>query len=339
MIQGKRVLYIGNMMMAHGQTATTIETLGPLFEREGATVYYASSKNSKILRLCDMIWTTLRRAKSSDYVVIDTYGAVNFWYAFTIGHLCWLMGVKFIPFLHGGDLPRRLKKSPLVCRMLFSKAMVNVAPSGYLLDIFKQHGFLNLSYIPNTVELANYPFLRRDSVRPKMLWVRAISPIYNPIMALDVFESVRKEFPDAELCLVGPNKQNHWPDVEAHAKAKALPVRMTGRLSKPDWIALSKEFDIFLNTTHFDNMPVSVVEALALGLPVVTTNVGGLPYLVKDGESALLVNDDDRAAMVDAIRKLVADPTLAQRLSTGGREIVEDFDWERVKHRWAALFG
>jgi Glycosyltransferase len=97
--------------------------------------------------------------------------------------------------------------------------------------------------------------------------------------------------------------------------------------------------DIYINTNHVDNMPVTVVEACAMGLPVVTTAVGGIPDLLTDGETGLLVPDNDDQAMTAAIHRLLNEPALATRLSTNGRQLAERSSWEKVRPLWEQLFA
>ena len=134
-------------------------------------------------------------------------------------------------------------------------------------------------------------------------------------MAIDVLAILKTSFLEAELCMVGQEKDVRIDELKEYADSLGVNVTFTGKLSKTDWIKLSENYDIFINTTHFDNTPVSLIEALALGLPVVTTNVGGIPYLVRDKETALLVNDSDSQAMADAINELIKSPELAKELA------------------------
>jgi len=331
----KNLLYIGNKLSKHGMTVTSIETLGLLLESEGYALCYASSKKNKTLRLFDMLCQTIKHRKKADYVLIDTYSTYNFWYAFFVSQLCRLLHLKYIPKLHGGDLPNRLAKNPYLCEMIFKHSYKNIAPSGYLLDAFRNKDFSDLLYIPNTIELHKYPFKKRDTIKaPKMLWVRSFTPIYNPEMALRVFSALKKDFPDAELCMVGPDKDGTLPKIKEMATRLGLDVKFTGKLSKPEWIALSSQYDIFINTSHFDNTPISVIEAIALGMPVVTTNVGGISYLLEDKKTALLVADDDSDGMVNAIKEILENQPLKQQIVTNAYEVVQDFDWEKVKSKW-----
>ena len=187
----RNILYIGNALSKHGLNQTSIETLGPLLEKEGYRVGYASSCKNKVFRLLEMIWETIRRARQVDYVLIDTYSTYNFWYAFIISQICRFFRLKYIMKLHGGNLPARLAKNPRLCQKIFSNAYLNVAPSGYLLQAFVQAGFSNTSYVPNVIELCNYKFIQRSLVRPAILWVRSFSPIYNPEMAVKAFAIIK----------------------------------------------------------------------------------------------------------------------------------------------------
>ena len=153
-------------------------------------------------------------------------------------------------------------------------------------------------------------------------------------MAITVFSELKKEFPNAKLCMVGPDKENLIEECKAFAKSLNVEVTFTGKLSKEEWIELSKNYSVFLNTTHFDNTPISVIEAMALGLPVVSTNVGGIPFLLEDKENALLVNDNDAQAMVDAIKLLLSDTNFTKNIVQNARNYVENFDWEKVKYKW-----
>ncbi|TGD57171.1 glycosyltransferase family 4 protein [Flavobacterium humi] len=333
----KNLLYIGNKLSSHGLNKTTIETLGPLLEQEGYAVTYASSKKSLPLRLLDML-LAVARGSTSDYVLIDTYSTSSFWYAFATAQLCRLLRMRYIPILHGGNLPDRLAKNPSLCKMLFGNAYRNVAPSGYLFEAFKAEGYANLAFIPNVLQLEEYPCKDRPSIQPKILWVRAFASIYNPKMAVDVLHRLQQKYQDASLCMVGPDKDGSLAETRNYAdEIGVVSVTFTGKLSKKEWIALSEEYDVFINTTHFDNTPVSVMEAMALGMPVVTTNVGGIPFLLNDGQEALLVTDNDAKGMGDAIIRLIEEKGLSDKIIGNARAKAANWDWDTVKVKWDAV--
>ena len=119
----KKILYIGNKLSSHGNTTTSIETLGRNLENEHFKVVYTSTKKNKVTRMLDMVLKTIKFAKKSDYVLIDTYSTINFWYAFITSQICRLFSIKYIPILHGGDLPNRIEKSKIASEMIFKNAV------------------------------------------------------------------------------------------------------------------------------------------------------------------------------------------------------------------------
>ena len=286
-----------------------------------------------------MLILVKRNADTADHVLIDVYSTTNFWYAYAVAVLCQQQRLKYIPLLHGGNLPERLKKSPKTCHQIFGKAHIVVSPSLYLKEIFENEGYNNIEYISNSIPLGHYKFKKRKTIRPRLLWVRAFAQIYHPMLALKVLENLLKEFPEAELCMVGPHKDGTMETCRKYAAQKGLPVRFTGKLLKEKWITLSAEYDIFLNTTNIDNTPVSVIEAMALGLPVVSTNVGGIPYLIAENEEGLLVPPNNPKEMASAVLELLQKPEKAEEMVQAARKKVEAFDWEAVKYQWREALG
>lgn len=335
----KTLLYIGNKLSKHGLTPTTMERLGPFFEQEGYTMRYASDLKNPLLRLLDMGYTVFKSRKAVDFVLIDTYSTFGFWYALLVSRWCRLFKLRYIPLLHGGNLPERLDRSRWFSRLLFDHAFCNVAPSRYLVEAFEQRGFQKLVFIPNPIATAEYAFFsERDLQTPRLLWVRSFASIYNPKMAVDVLKRVQVDYPAATLCMIGPDKDGSGAATREYAAQQHVKVTFTGRLSKAQWTQRSKNYNVFINTTDFDNAPVSVLEALALGLPVVTTNVGGIPFLLQDRHTALLVGKNDAAAMARGIVELIRTPGLRSRLSENGRGLVAQFDWGVVREKWGDLF-
>lgn len=332
-----KLLYLGNQLSKYGFNTTTIETLGLQLEQDGFGIYYASDKKSFPLRMLDMMWSVIRYRKQVSYILIDTYSTKAFWYAFVCSQLARVFNINYIPILHGGDLPNRLKNNPKICRMVFANAYQNVAPSGYLKQVYESAGFTNVVHIPNSIEIKKYKFKERKEFAPKLLWVRAFATIYNPEMAIKVLFELQRKYPNATLTMVGPDKDGSLQTTKAFADYTNCKVNFTGQLAKEDWWQLASEHDIFINTTHFDNTPISVMEAMALGLPVVSTNVGGIPYLLTDKENALLVSDNDDRAMTVAILNLLNDKVRANQLAKNARTFIEQMDWQVVKQSWISL--
>ncbi|MFC7356884.1 glycosyltransferase family 4 protein [Jejudonia soesokkakensis] len=336
-MQKRKLLYIGNKLSNSGATSTYIETLSGLLQEEGYVVVSSSSEKSKVLRMLAMIRTVLQHKKTVSKVLIDTYSTQNFYYAVIIARLCRLFSIPYIPILHGGKLPDRLNKSPKLSKKLFSKAEVNVAPSRYLFEAFSKAGYENLQLIPNVISIAELPYTLRKETKLQLLWVRSFSKLYNPMLALQIIELLLQKGYTSSLTMVGPANDGTFDRCRAVSEEKNLPITFTGKLSKKEWTALSKSHDLFINTTNVDNTPLSLIEAMALGLPIVSTNVGGIPYLITHRINGLLVAPDDANLFVEAILQLYQNPTMVEALSTNGRTTAEGFDWQTIKHSWIAL--
>ncbi|AUC82056.1 glycosyltransferase family 4 protein [Lacinutrix sp. Bg11-31] len=333
----KNLLYIGNKLSSKGKTATTIDTLGNALSAEGYSVKAVSNKKNKFFRLLDMLLSILKNKKWADYVLIDTYSTQNFYYAYLTSWLCRLLQLKYLPILHGGNLPNRLKNSPKLSTAIFKNAYINVAPSEYIKSNFESFGYHNIAIIPNAIALDNYIFKQREIEVIRLLWVRSFSEVYNPKLAVSILKALHDIGEGASLTMVGPDNDGSLEDTKAFAESLNVEVDFTGKLSKQEWITRSKDYNIFINTTNFDNMPVSVIEAMALGLPVISTNVGGLPFLIENNLDGLLVPLNNVDAFVAAILKLKNNQEVIEPLIGQARKKVELYNWQIVKEKWKSI--
>lgn len=336
----KTLLYIGNKINNHGFSPGVIETLGNQLEESGFRLYYAGTIKNQAVRLLQMLFRTFFIGSRVDYILIDTYSTNAFWFAYSTGFLAKALKKKYIPILHGGDLPSRIIRSKRACDRLFKNAYLNVAVSGYLQKAFEEAGYKTIT-IPNSINVDNYPFSCRKTLRPKLLWVRAFNKIYNPLMAIDVLLELQKEYPGASLCMVGPDKDGTMDGFIQYANQNKIldSIKITGKLRRQEWIKLSEKFDIFINTTNIDNTPVSIIEAMALGMPIVTTNPGGIPFLLETGRDAILVDPGDFRSMAIAIGNLIENPAVAIEMSKVAREKAEGFDWKKIQSKWIEILN
>ena len=195
-MNNKNILYIGNNLVRKTNYSTSMDILSNLLVSEGFIIYKSSSKSNKILRLLDMCIAILWNFRKVNYVLIDTFSTSNFYYALFTSQLCRLCNVKYLPILHGGNLPNRLNQSPKLSRLIFKNSNQNIAPSGYLKYEFEKKGF-STTLIPNTIPIKSYRFKKRLKIKPRLLYVRAFAKIYNPTMAIEVlkeFENLRSKY-------------------------------------------------------------------------------------------------------------------------------------------------
>ena len=329
----KNILYIGNNLTKKTKYNSTIVVLSTLLRKEGYNVQISSDKSNKIIRLLDMCFTFFKFKNKVDYILIDVYSTTNFYYALLISQLARVFKKKYISILHGGNLPERLKKNTHLSNLIFKNSYKNIAPSNYLKSAFDAKNY-KTDFIPNIVEIENYNFKKRVDLAPTIFWVRAFKEIYNPTMAIKVLHQLKQKYENAKLCMVGPFVDSSYEECIGLINSLKLnnSVEFTNVLLKEDWHKKSEDFDIFINTTNFDNTPVSVMEAMALGMPVVSTNVGGIPFLLKDKIDAILVPKEDAKKMTAAIISLLQ--SLHPSISINARRKVEQFSWENNKQKW-----
>lgn len=331
----KRILYIGNFITSSTQYVTASDILNDFLKKEGNLVLKTSDKSNKILRLWNMLWTMTKTKNKTDIILIDTFSTANFYFTFLCSQWARILKLPYINILHGGNLPSRLKQNPFLCELIFKNAKYLVAPSNYLKDVYERYGY-SVKMIPNIISLEHYKFKERQQIQPKLLWVRAFDQIYNPEMAIEVLKLVLQKYPEAELCMVGPIKDQSYNNTLQLVSNYSLEhkVKFTGVLSKTVWHQLAEQYDIFINTTNIDNTPVSLIEAMALGLPVISTNVGGISYLIEHKIEGVLVNKNDAEVMAATICQMVENPLITLEMTQKARQKVEPMDWNMVKYQW-----
>ena len=150
--------------------------------------------------------------------------------------------------------------------------------------------------------------------------------------------ALRAERPDATLTVAG-----QWQPGRAAATAgRTLAsdgVQFVGRVEPEHMPALYEDADVILNASVIDNQPVSLLEAIAAGLPVVTTAIGDIPSLVREGETGRLVPPRDPAALARAVTDLLRRPAAAARIAQRARHEVERYTWAHVRPAWMELYG
>lgn len=287
-----------------------------------------------------MVLVVVRRRALYDVVIVDVFSTAGLVWAEAVAAVASGLGKKVVLVLRGGDLLHKFELSPRRVRRLLARASALVSPSVFLAEGFQSLGF-QVTVIPNPIDPTALPFRERPRAAPRAVWMRCFeSHAYNPQMAVKVMARVRAVLPDAELTMAGPDR-GHLKEVQALAErcGVASATRFPGLLEKSDLLSLASSCDIMLNTNRVDNMPVSVIESQAMGLCVVCTAVGGVPYLVTDGVDGLLVPSDDHEAMAAAFVRLVRDEALAARISRNARVRAESYSWPRVLEMWKKLLS
>jgi len=334
------VLLVGNFLSGSVGTRGACEELAlHLGELDRLRVLTTSEKPQRILRLTDMLATIWRRRNEFQVAQVDVYSGPAFLWAEATCAALRRLGKPYVLVLHGGNLPRFAhERSRRVARLLRS-ANVVTTPSEYLREQMAAYR-ADLQLLPNALDLSAYRYRLRRHPRRSMIWLRAFHEIYNPILVPRVLRLLARDYPDLHMTMIGPNKADGSLDRTRQLAAKLGVLNrlsLPGAVPKEETPAWLDEGDVFLNTANVDNTPVSVLEAMACGLCVISTNVGGLPYLLRDGEDALLVPPNSPEAMAAAVRRVFTERKLAERLSRNARAKATLHDWTVVLPQWEEL--
>ena len=245
----------------------------------------------------------------------------------------WVARLRRVPVVvnyRGGEAADFLARSHILVRFSMRQAVNLIVPSAFLEEIFARFG-MPARIVPNIIDLTRFharDVRRSDSAH--LVVARNLELLYDNATALRAFKIVQSQWPMALLTIAGSGPEEHHLRELAVELGLGDTVRFAGRLDRDAMAALYRSADIVLNPSLADNMPNSVLEALASGVPVVSTNVGGVPYIVQDQVTALLVPPADPSAMAAACLHILGDDGFWQRLSAAGLAEVQRYTWPRV---------
>jgi L-malate glycosyltransferase len=246
------------------------------------------------------------------------------------------LGKRVVLHYHSGEADDHLADwGPLVHPWL-RLAHTIVVPSDYLRQVFARHGY-QTRVIPNVVDTSSFRYRERFPLRPSLVSTRNLEPYYALDNTIAAFAILRERYPGARLTIAGDGAE------EARLRRLALmlspdAVQFVGRVEPAAMPALLEEADVFVNSSVVDNQPVSVLEAFAAGLPVVSTATGDIANMMRDGETGLIVPTRDPAAMAKAIISLFEDPDRAAVMARRARREVEKYTWAQVGKQWTAVY-
>ena len=253
--------------------------------------------------------------------------------AILVAKLC---GKKVILNYRSGEAEDHLRRWGRTAIPTIRLADVIVTPSSYLVDVFARFG-LRARAIYNIVETDRFRLRKRAPLRPVFLSNRNFEPLYNVGCVLRAFELVQREYPEAKLMVAGDGSQHD----ELHRLASELGLRHTeflGRVAPEKMPALYDAADVYLNSSDIDNMPGSIIESYASGLPVVTTDAGGIPYILTDRKTGILVRRGDHEALAAGAISLLRNGEFAAGIIRRAHEECRKYASEAVGAEWARLY-
>jgi glycosyltransferase involved in cell wall biosynthesis len=309
-----------------------VNPAAPDWLRPLARIKYARTLLTQLMYL-PTLPRELRRAD-----VVHIFSA-SYW-SFLLGPLpavlvARLLGRPVLINYRSGEAPNHLRRSA-IARWTLRSARLNVVPSRFLQQVFAAHD-IPAEVIPNIVDRQTFGFRLRDPLRPRLLSTRNFEALYDVECTLRAFALIQRAQPDATLTLVGGGSR----EASLRTLAAELGLRgvtFVGRVPQDRIWEHYASADIYVQTPAIDNMPSSILEAFASGLPVVSTRAGGVPAILTDEVHGLLAPVGDAGHVATQVLRLLEDAALATRLARAAYETTDALTWDHVRDRWLAVY-
>lgn len=359
--QGLRIALVGPLPPPAGGMANQTRQLAELLRGAGAEVELVQTNAAyrpawagrlpglrALFRLLPYLLALWRAAGRNQllHVMANSGWA---WHLFAAPAI-WAGYVRGRPVLvnyRGGEAEGFLESQAGLVGFTMKRAALLLVPSGFLQAVFGRFGH-RAEILANVVNLQRFrPAGDADGPQlgaaaalegPELLVARNLEALYDNATALRAFARLRQQHPGARLTVAGTGPEAEALRALAEQLGLAEAVRFAGRLDPEQMAAAYRRCRASINPSLADNSPNSVLESLASGVPVVSTDVGGVPYLVRDGETALLVPPRDPEAMAAALLRLLAEPELHARLRSAGLAHVQGYTWARIGPQLAAHY-
>lgn len=249
----------------------------------------------------------------------------------------WIASVrrkKVVLHYHGGEAEAFFRKQYRFVVPTLRRCAKVIVPSGFLKEVFLRFG-VEADIVPNVVNLKMFSPASVVSDLPKgrftILVPRNLDPVYDVATAIRAFALVKNDIAEAELFIAGIGAERQKLENLVGELELASSVKFLGKLTNEQMVEVYRIADVTLNPSLADNLPISLLESLAAGVPVVTTNVGGIPYLVEDTVTALLVSPGSESEMKKALLRIYSDSECRRNLIKNGLQSVKRYSWPEVR--------
>lgn len=352
-LEGLRIALIGPLPPPEGGMANQTRQLGELLGKEGARVtlvqvnppyrphWIGALRGVRALfRLAPYLLRLWRAAGQVDLFHIMANSGWS-WHLFAAPAV-WIAHMRGVPSVvnyRGGEAESFLKRSAASVLRTLRKANALALPSGFLHQVFGRHG-ISGEIVPNIIDVERFqPRLGLPARRAHLLVARNLEAMYDIATALRAFAILRNDMPGLRMTVAGSGPEERALRSLAAELGIADAVDFCGRVDRDRMAELYRSACVAINPSRVDNMPNSVLEAMASGTPVVSTNVGGVPFILRDGVTGLLVAPGDSAAMAAAIRRILEDSQLAARVQNAALAEVQQYAWAHVRRRWTEVYA
>lgn len=202
------------------------------------------------------------------------------------------------------------------------------------------HKFYKINAIiaPTLADFNQFSFLPRKNFAPRLIATRNLEPVYDVKTIIRSFHIVSKKYPDACLGIVGDGSQRAELENLVNELLLADKICFYGQVQHACIQNIYNKYDILVNASKIDNLPGSILEAFACGLPVISTRAGGIPYMVDDGVTGFLVDIEDYQKMAAKVLHVIENPGDGRRIAKNGLKQIATYSWANIESKLFPLF-
>lgn len=331
-----RILLICNYKPGVGGISGQVEILQRKLRDEGHTADIFSTKGTVLWRL-GLIRRLYKRLKAYDILHIHCCSGWGFLPAVVGIAAGRRLKKRIVLTYHGGGGERFFDRHPRLVHHYLMRTDRNIVLSGFLAQVFDQHR-IPYTVIPNIIELDGTHYRERTSLKPDFICVRAHEPLYNIPCILRAFQRVQERLPEATLALVGHGSQHEALTQEVNGMGLRN-VTFTGRVDNSEIYRQLDRADIMLSAPKVDNMPVSLLEAMNAGLLVISSRVGGVPYMIEDGKTGLLFDSDNADQLAERMLWATEHPAECLAIVRQAQQEVDHYQWINIKEKLYIAYG
>lgn len=333
----KRILFISNYKRGIGGISGQVEVLTRCLANEDGYETYIFSTKGNPLRRIGIFFRLLFEARKYDVLHIHPcsgWGMLPAVYGVIAGKL-WHK--RIIMTYHGGGAADYFEKHGGFARRWLCRADQVIVLNGYLEKIFAQYK-IPCVVIPNVIELRQDIYTKKSELKPRLISIRTLSATYRIDLILKAYEQILTPYPDATLDVLSDGEMR--AKLEQYVSDRHLKgVRFVGQVPNEKIYDYLRKNDILLSAPVVDNMPVSVLEAMNAGLLVVSSRVGGVPYIIEEGRSGLLFESGNAGQMAEKIEWALAHQEESIKMIEQAHEDVQRYTWSEVRTKILPLYA
>ena len=331
-----KILLISNYVDGVGGISVQVKLLRELLRGDGYVCDILSTKGS-IAKRVKAVFALLFKGWKYDVFHIHACSDRGFFPAVLGISIGRILRKRIILTFHGGGAESFFRQKQKFVKYYLNRTSANIVLSGFIGRVFEQYG-IKYTVIPNVLEVDDSSFKVRTDIKPRFISIRSMTETYNIKCTLKAFSTIQEKYPDAVITLLGDGPQKS--ELEQYVNDHHLQnVTFVGQVPNAEIYHYLDGADIMVSSSRFDNMPVSILEGFKAGLVVIASNVGGIPYMIEDGQNGFLFESDNDREMAEKMTAAVENPERSLEMIKKAHLSLKQYSWEVVSTQLLPLYN